>query len=140
MATTVPLTGNSSTVSGLGVTSSIISIEPSPVNVDALDISVLATAGYKKSRPSDLRNPVTVKVMFYYLGGQDHTGTTMAPLASVIYTGTTFTVTYPALTGGSVAGTAFVKDYELPAAKNGEVMVGSYTIQYDGATGPAISG
>lgn len=140
MATTVPLTGNTATISGLGVTSSIISIEPSPINVDPLDISVLATAGYKKTRPGDLRNPVTVKVMFYFLGGQDHSGTTMAQVNSTIYAGTTFTVTYPTLTGATLAGTAFVKEFELPPAKNGEVMVGSYTIQYDGATGPAISG
>ena len=135
-ALTVPVTGNGATISGLGITTFLISISSAKIAVAPLDISVLATTGFKKVRPGDLRDLPEVTVEFYWLGAAPPITTTMVPSAEP-YAGTTFTITYPG--AGSLAGTAFVKSVDFPAPKNGEVMKGSMTIQYDGATGPAFT-
>ncbi len=135
-ALTVPVTGNGATVSGLGITTFLTSISSVKVQQTPLDITVLATTGFKKMRPGDLRDLPEVTVEFYWLGAAVPTSTTMIP-TSEPYAGTTFTITYPG--AGSFAGTAFVKSVDFPAPKNGEVMKGSMTIQYDGATGPAYT-
>jgi hypothetical protein len=135
-ALTVPVTGNGATISGLGITTLITSISAAKVKVTPLNISVLATTGFHKTRPGDLRDPVQVTVEFYWTGAAPPITTTMVP-TSEPYAGTTFTITYPG--AGSLAGTAFVTDADFPSPKNGEVMKGSFTIQYDGATGPAFT-
>lgn len=135
-ALTVPVTGNGATISGLGVTTFLISISSAKIEQTPLDITVLATTGFEKMRPGDLRKLPEVTVEFYWLGAAPPITTTMIPSAEP-YAGTTFTITYPG--AGSLAGTAFVKSVDFPAAKNGEVMKGSMTIQYDGATGPAFT-
>jgi len=135
-ALTIPVTGNGATISGLGVTTFLTSISAAKIGVTPLDISVLATTGFKKMRPGDLRDLPEVTVEFYWLGAAPPISTTMVPSAEP-YAGTTFTITYPG--AGSLAGTAFVKSVDFPAPKNGEVMKGSFTIQYDGATGPAFT-
>lgn len=135
-ALTVPVTGNGATISGLGVTTFLTSISAAKIGVTPLDISVLATTGFKKMRPGDLRDLPEVTVEFYWLGAAPPISTTMVPSAEP-YAGTTFTITYPG--AGSLAGTAFVKSVDFPAPKNGEVMKGSMTIQYDGATGPTFT-
>jgi len=118
MATlTVPVTGNGATISGLGVTTFLTSISAAKIGVTPLDISVLATTGFKKMRPGDLRDLPEVTVEFYWLGAAPPISTTMVPTAEP-YAGTTFTITYPG--AGSLAGTAFVKSVDFPAPKNGE--------------------
>ncbi len=135
-ALTVPVTGNGATISGLGVTTFLISISSAKIEQTPLDITVLATTGFEKMRPGDLRKLPEVTVEFYWLGAAPPITTTMIPAAEP-YAGTTFTITYPG--AGSLAGTAFVKSVDFPAPKNGEVMKGSMTIQFDGATGPAFT-
>lgn len=135
-ALTVPVTGNGATISGLGVTTFLISISSAKIEQTPLDITVLATTGFEKMRPGDLRKLPEVTVEFYWLGAAPPIATTMIPAAEP-YAGTTFTITYPG--AGSLAGTAFVKSVDFPAPKNGEVMKGSMTIQFDGATGPAFT-
>jgi len=135
-ALTVPVTGNGATISGLGVTTFLTSISAAKIGQTPLDITVLATTGFKKMRPGDLRDLPEVTVEFFWLGAAPPITTTMIP-TSEPYAGTTFTITYPG--AGSLAGTAFVKSVDFPAPKNGEVMKGSMTIQFDGATGPAFT-
>lgn len=135
-ALTVPVTGNGATISGLGVTTFLISISSAKIEQTPLDITVLATTGFEKMRPGDLRKLPEVTVEFYWLGAAPPITTTMIPAAEP-YAGATFTITYPG--AGSLAGTAFVKSVDFPAPKNGEVMKGSMTIQFDGATGPAFT-
>jgi len=135
-ALTVPVTGNGATISGLGVTTFLTSISAAKIGQTPLDITVLATTGFKKMRPGDLRDLPEITVEFYWLGAAPPITTTMIPTAEP-YAGATFTITYPG--AGSLAGTAFVKIVDFPAPKNGEVMKGSMTIQYDGVTGPAFT-
>lgn len=135
-ALTVPVTGNGATISGLGVTTFLISISSAKIEQTPLDITVLATTGFEKMRPGDLRKLPEVTVEFYWLGAAPPITTTMIPAAEP-YAGATFTITYPG--AGSLAGTAFVKSVDFPAPKNGEVMKGSMTIKFDGATGPAFT-
>jgi hypothetical protein len=42
------------------------------------------------------------------------------------------TITFPG--AGSLQGTAFVKEVKTPKLSKGEVMKGSYKLQFDGAT------
>jgi len=135
-ALTVPVTGNGATISGLGITTFLTSISSLKIQQTPLDVTVLSTTGFKRMRPGDLRDLPEVTVEFYWLGAAVPTSTTMIP-TSEPYAGTTFTITYPG--AGSFAGTAHVKSVDFPAPKNGEVMKGSMTIQYDGVTGPTFT-
>ena len=135
-ALTVPITGNGATISGLGITTLLTSISSAKIQQTPVDITVLSTTGFMKMRPTDLRQLPEVTVEFYWTGAAVPITTTMIPSAEP-YAGTTFTITYPS--AGSLAGTAFVKSVDFPAPKNGEVMKGSMTIQFDGATGPAFT-
>lgn len=135
-ALTVPVTGNGATISGLGITTFLISISAAKIGQTPIEITTLTTTGFKKMRPGDLRDLPEITVEFYWLGAAPPITTTMIPTVEP-YAGATFTLTYPG--AGSLAGTAFVKSVDFPAPKNGEVMKGSMTIQYDGATGPAFT-
>lgn len=135
-ALTIPDTGHGATVSGLGITTNVVSIDAVSISQNMVDISTLATTGYKKSRPGDLREPVKVKWTYMWLGAAPGITTDMIP-TSEPYAGTTFTLTFPG--AGSIAGTAFVESVETPSLKSGEVMMGSCTIVFDGATGPAFT-
>lgn len=129
-APTVPITGNGATISGLGVTTQLTGIEGFSIEREGLDISVLATTSYKKMRPTDLATPPEVKVTFFWLGADGSCLTNMTSISEP-YAGTTVTITFPN-SGGAFAGKAFVKSFEFPSCKNGEVMQGSYTLQFDG--------
>ena len=135
-ALTVPRTGNGATISGLGITTFLISIGAFKIGQTPLDITTLSHTGFKRMRPGDLRDLPEITVEFYWMGEAPPIGVTMVP-TSEPYAGATFTITYPG--AGSLAGTAFVKSVDFPSPKNGEVMKGSMTIQYDGVTGPAFT-
>jgi hypothetical protein len=132
-APTVPFTGNGATISGLGVTAFVTSIEEIKISVATLDVSTLTTTGYKNLVPSDLREAPEVKVNFLFLG----TGTAalvgdkMVPTDPGDYAGTVVTITYPG-GAGTFAGKAFIKEANLPKCANGEIMAGSYVLQFDG--------
>ncbi len=144
-AITVPITGRGATISGFGITSKIVSIDPIKISATPLDITTLDVTGYKLMRPGDLREAPEVKVTFYWLGNLGGTAASlisgeMIP-TSESYSGTTVTITFPTHAGtttgetaksGIFSGKAFVKEVELPSCKNGEVMTGSYTLQFDG--------
>jgi len=131
-------TGLGATIAGTGlVTTEITRIGELTIGVDALDITHLGTTGMKRMRPGDLRNNPEVEIEFNWLGAAPPITTAMVPTAEP-YAGITATVTYPE-GGGSVAGTVFVKSVKFPNAAQGEIMKGSYTIQFDGATAPAFT-
>jgi len=135
-ALTVPVTGNGATISGLGITTFLISIGSFKIGQTPLDITILASTLFERMRPGALRKLPEVTVEFYWMGAAPPIAASMIPTAEP-YAGSTFTITYPG--AGSLAGTAFVKDVDFPSPKNGEIMKGSMTIQYDGATGPAFT-
>jgi hypothetical protein len=131
-ALTVARTGLGATISGTGlVTTQIVSIGGIKVSADALNITTLSTTGFEELRPSDLRKNPDLPVEFNWLGAAPPITTAMIPSAEP-YAGIAVTVTLPG--AGSYQGTAFVKEVEFPSAKQGEIMKGKYTLQFDGAT------
>jgi hypothetical protein len=135
-ALTVPDVGNGVTISGLGITTFLTKINGFKIGVDPIDITTLSDTGFEKMRPGALRKLPEIKVEFFWMGAAPPISTTMVP-TSEPYAGATFTLTYPG--AGILAGTAFVKEVEFPSATNKEAMMGSMTIQYDGATGPTFT-
>lgn len=131
-ALTVADTGLGATISGTGlITTQITRIGDFNVSVDSLDISDLSTTGFEALRPSDLRKNPEVEITFNWLGAAVPVTTAMIP-ASEPYAGISVTITFPG--AGSVTGTAFVKNVKFPSCEKGQIMTGSYTLQFDGAT------
>jgi len=131
-ALTVADTGLGATISGTGlITTQITRIGDFNVSVDSLDISDLSTTGFEALRPSDLRKNPEVEITFNWLGAAVPVTTAMIPTAEP-YAGISVTITFPG--AGSVTGTAFVKNVKFPSCEKGQIMQGSYTLQFDGAT------
>jgi hypothetical protein len=131
-ALTVADTGLGATISGTGlITTQVVSIGEMTISVDTLDITSLDTAGFEALRPSDLRKNPEVDVVFNWLGAAIPITTAMIP-TSEPYAGIATIVTFPG--AGSLQGTAFVKEVKTPKLAKGEVMKGSYKLQFDGAT------
>jgi hypothetical protein len=131
-ALTVADTGLGATISGTSlITTQVVSIGEMTISVDSLDISSLDTTGFELLRPSDLRKNPEVDVVFNWLGAAIPFAATMIPTAEP-YAGTSVTITYPG--AGSLQGTAFVKEVKTPKLGKGEVMRGSYKLQFDGGT------
>ena len=131
-AMTIADTGLGASISGTGlITTQITRIGDFNVSVDSLDISDLSTTGFEALRPSDLRKNPEVEVEFNWLGAAVPVTTAMIP-TSEPYGGISVTITLP--NAGSVTGTAFVKNVKFPSCEKGQIMKGSYTLQFDGAT------
>jgi hypothetical protein len=125
-ALTSPITGNGTTVSGLGQTTLVKKISGLQDTLGGFEVSALATTGYKELKKQDLAENPKVTVEVYHLGTAMTLGATG-----------TFTITWPS--AGSVAGTGWVSSIKYPDAANGEAMMMSYEVTYDGATGPAYT-
>lgn len=137
MPKTVPDTGLGATISGTGlITTEITRISEMTISVDAMDVTHLGTQNYRRMRPGDLRVLPEVEIEFNWLGNTPPIGTAMVPTTEP-YAGSSVTITYPE-GGGSVSGSAFVKSVKFPNAAPGEIMKGSYVVQFDGATQPAF--
>jgi hypothetical protein len=131
-ALTVADTGLGATISGTSlITTQVVSIGEMTISVDSLDITSLDTTGFEALRPSDLRKNPEVDIVFNWLGAAIPFAATMIP-TSEPYAGTSVTITLPG--AGSFQGTAFVKEVKTPKLAKGEVMKGSYKLQFDGAT------
>lgn len=131
-ALTVADTGLGATISGTGlITTQITRIGDFNVSVDALEISDLSTTGFEALRPGDMRKNPEVEIEFNWLGAAVPVTTAMIP-TSEPYAGISVTLTFPG--AGSVTGTAFVKNVKFPSCEKGQIMKGSYTLQFDGAT------
>ena len=125
-------TGLGASISGSGlITTQITRIGDFNVSVDTLEISDLSTTGFEALRPSDLRKNPEVEIEFNWLGAAVPITTAMIP-TSEPYAGISVTITFPG--AGSVTGTAFVKNVKFPSCEKGQIMKGSYTLQFDGAT------
>lgn len=125
-ALTAPITGNGTTVSGLGQTTFVKKLSGLQDTIGTFEISSLATTGYKELKKQDLADNPKVTVECYHIGNAFTLGATG-----------TFTITWPA--AGSVAGTAIVTNIKYPDAENGSAMMCSYEITFDGVTGPAYT-
>lgn len=125
-ALTSPITGNGTTVSGLGQTTFVKKISGLSDLIGTFEISNLGTTGYKKIKKTDLADNPKVTVECFHIGNAFTLGATG-----------TFTITYPA--AGSFAGTGIVTEIKYPDAENGSAMMCSYTVTFDGSTGPAYT-
>lgn len=125
-ALTSPITGNGTTVSGLGQTTFVKKISGLQDQLGNFDISTLATTGYKEIKKQDLADNPKLTVECFHIGN-----------ALTLGAAGTFTITWPV--AGSFAGTAFVSNIKYPDAENGNAMMCSYEITFDGLTGPAYT-
>jgi len=123
---TAPITGNGTTVSGLGQTTFVKKVSGINDKLSNFDVSVLATTGYKKIKKSDLADTVVATVECFHIGNAIALGTTG-----------TFTITWPS--AGTFIGTGYISDIKYPDAENGSAMMMSYSITFDGGTGPAYT-
>lgn len=131
-ALTVARTGLGASITGTGlITTQVKRISGGTVSVDTLDISHLGTTGFEELRPSDLKKNPEFEITFNWLGAAPPIGTMMVP-TSEPYAGVSITITYPG--AGSLTGTGFVKSAKFPDGEKGAIMVGSYVVQFDGAT------
>ena len=104
-------------------------------NLPVVDISYLGTTGYRDVMPGDLVaiDAFDVDVLFEAVTGLPATGTVE-----------TATITYPlqssgATTAANSAGTAFITSRKWPDLQTNNEMVGTISIQFDGATGPTFT-
>lgn len=130
-------TGNGATfVAGTtAVTLAVQKIKIGKYEIDALDVSLLATTDFSLVIASDLKKPVTVT-----LEGVFSTSVNAPVLGSAPETGT---VTFPQRTGESaaatLAGTGFWKSWEIGELANGTIQTVTAEFQFDGDTGPAFT-
>ena len=131
-ALTVADTGLGASISGTGlITTQVVSIGEMTISVDVLNISDLSTVGFELERPGDLRKNPDCEIVYNWLGAAIPITTAMMP-TSEPYAGISVIVTFPG--AGSLQGTAFVKEVKTPKLSKGEIMKGSYKLQFDGAT------
>ena len=125
-ALSAPITGNGTTVSGLGQTTFVKKLSGLQDTIGGFEISSLSTTSYKEMKKQDLAENPKVTVECYHIGNAFTLGATG-----------TFTITWPS--AGSFAGTGWVSNIKYPDAENGSAMMCSYEITYDGITGPAYT-
>jgi len=125
-ALTSPITGNGTTISGLGQTTFVKKISGLQDAIGGFEISTLATTGYKEMNKLDLAENPKVTVECFHIGG-----------ALSLGAAGTFTLTWPS--AGSFAGTGWVSNIKYPDAANGEAMMCSFEVTFDGKTGPAYT-
>ena len=136
-ALTVADTGLGATISGTGlITTQVKSIGEMTISVDQLDITQLGVTGFELLRPSDLRKNPDVDIAHNWLGTAPPLAAPMIP-TSEPYVGISVVITLPG--AGSFQGTAFVKEVKTPKLGKGEVMVGSYKLQFDGASATQLT-
>jgi hypothetical protein len=112
----------------------IRSVKLGAETVSVIDISNLATTGYREKMQGDLKEPLTVTIETDY----------NPSLASILgVAAQTVTVTFPIPSGGSagatIAGTAFLSSEKDADISLEDKMTATYVIQYDGFTGPTIT-
>ena len=123
---TSPITGNGTTISGLGQTTFVKKISGLQDQLGNYDISTLATTGYKEVKKQDLADNPKVTCECFHIGN-----------ALSLGAAGTFTITWPA--AGTFAGTGFVSNIKYPDAENGSAMMCSFEVTFDGITGPAYT-
>lgn len=109
------------------------SIQIGEESVDMLEVSTLATTGYKEMVASDLKETPEITVSFVTL--------TTSTAVTVGAAPETITITFPQRTGetaaANIAGTAVVTSFvRCQQLANGEIQKGQLTFKYDGDTGP----
>lgn len=132
----MPTTGNSGTIvfGTQGFTGCYTKIGASEQSRGKLDVSCLSTTGMKESIPDDLVDPGEVQCDVIFDAENDLPEFTAAETVTI-----TFPKSSPGATAANLAGTAFVTKVGTPEMVNGQVMKASFTIAWDGATGPTFT-
>lgn len=125
-ALTEPAVGNGTTISGLGLTTLVRKVTGPTWSLGGFATPDLATTDFETQKKVTLANPGQVVVEVYHSGAALTLGATG-----------TFTLTYPL--AGSLAGTGWISDIKWPDADNGQAMITTYTVTFDGYTGPAFT-
>ena len=111
-------------------------IEPGGASIEGLEINTLASTGYMKMRPADLKSAETVTIEIYY----ETKGVNLEAAIGVVQT---LTVTWPSRPGQSgnhaLAGTGFITNVSYPRLAINEVQRATFEFTFDGATGPALT-
>ena len=131
-------TGNGTTLSFAtsGFSANIYSISGASFARDSLETTHLGTTAFKEYVPDDLVEPGEFEIEFEW----NQSFSTFPPISTAAET---ITVTYPLRTGettnATLAGTGFLTASTGPNVTNGEIMRGSATVKFDGATGPTYT-
>jgi len=124
-------TGTTITFGTSGWTGSVISIGGTTQSREALEDTHLGTTNQKTFVFDDLIDAGDFELEFYW----DQSAGTFPPISAVAET---ITVTFPLKSGettnATLAGSAGVIEATGPSASNGELMVGSMSIKWDGKT------
>lgn len=98
--------------------------------------SSLATTGFEEYIPGDLEEPGEVEIECQFDPGVSGT----VPARGTVET---VTITYPVKSGqssgGTVAGTAFIRKVSLPELRNNLLMAIKVLVAWDGVTGPTYT-
>lgn len=127
-------TGNGSSITmSDGFTASYTMIGGFEQEIPDIETSHLGTSTKKTFVPGDLYDPGEFEAEFQYdPNNQPSIGTTL-----------TITITYPVPSGSSngatTSGTGYIKKRKFPELKNNELMVGTYTVKWNGSTGPTFA-
>lgn len=100
---------------------------------ETIDTSHLGTSGQRTMIPGDLSTPGSFDVTFLF---DTTVGLPSFNAAEVI------TITMPdtaAGTDGTIAGTGFLTSIGSPSFVTDQLMQGTYTVQWDGGTGPTVT-
>lgn len=128
-------TGNSATISfgTSSFTAAYTEIGGTEQELPKIMTSHLGTSTKHTYIPGDLYEPGEMDCEFQY------DPDTEPPIGTV----ETITVTYPIPTGktggATLAGTGFISKRKTASLKNNELMVGTYTVCWDGLTGPTFT-
>ncbi len=132
-----------------GYTPVVLSITPPPYTLEDLDDSDLSTSKFKKTVPGDLQE-IGDLVLVVRLP-EDAEKRFVNEVGDLLVSGTNFdaavgtaTITFPAGTSGdgtlpALAGTAYVKGFEVAELNNDDRMTATITLKYDGATVPTYT-
>lgn len=132
-------TGNTSTIAfgtTSGFTPDVTIIGGLEQSREALEDTLLSTTGEKTYIPDDLIEPGQLTCTYYY----NQSETAFAPIGAAAET---ITITFPLKSGegtaATLAGTGFLVNHKSADLQNGELMMGEFTVQFDGKTGPTFT-
>lgn len=142
-------TGNGATLQfaanmGFGTATSTMTcttISQGARTVGTIDVSTLATTGFKQFIPDDLADAAECTATFKWL---TTTAATVSMNCVIPASAGTVLLTYPMRSGettaASISGTAFITSFTPPTMANGTLQEGQISWKYDGDTDPSFTG
>lgn len=124
------LSGNGTTITfGTSMFSgSIVNIGAFFEELPDINVSTLATTGHEEYCAGDLIEHTTIPVTIAFDPENDPT-----------LNGTAETITITFANSATLAGTGYIKQHGFDGIANNERIEGTYTIRFDGDTGPAYA-